>query len=191
MGGGGGGGGYRLGDTRALEEKAKRVLQGGRRNVFISFAHEDLNGVNLLRGQSKSENSDLEFNDYSVQEPYDSARADYIKGKLRERINQSSTTVVYLSKNTIDSKWVEWEVTESVKLGKRVVAVYPGANAPSTLPGWIKSIKLKSSLGQLWPRSLISPDCIQGPACEVSKFATVLFRIDAVWKEVRQHRTNY
>lgn len=57
--------------------------------------------------------------------------------------NQSSTTVVYLSKNTIDRKWVEWEVTESIKLGKRVVAVYPGANAPSTLPGWIKEHKVK------------------------------------------------
>lgn len=142
MGGGGGGGGGRLGDTRALEEKAKRVLQGGRKNVFISFAHEDMDEVNLLRGQSKNENSDIEFNDYSVKEPYDSDRAEYIKGKLIERINQSSTTVVYVSKDTASSRWVQWEVEKSLELGKRVVAVHAGKTAP-TLPKWIASNGIK------------------------------------------------
>lgn len=143
MGGGGGGGGSnRLGDTRALEEKAKRVLEGGRKNVFISFAHEDVDEVNLLRGQSKNENSDIEFNDFSVKEPYDSVRAEYIKGKLTERINQSSTTVVYLSKDTPKSQWVRWEVEKSLELGKRVVAVHAGKSAP-VLPGWIGTNKIK------------------------------------------------
>ncbi len=151
MGGGGGGGSNRLGDTRALEEKAKRVLEGGRKNVFISFAHEDVDEVNLLRGQSKNENSDIEFNDFSVKEPYDSVRAEYIKGKLTERINQSSTTVVYLSKDTPKSQWVKWEVEKSLELGKRVIAVHPGKSAP-VLPGWIGANKIKvvpwSSLAQ-------------------------------------------
>lgn len=142
MGGGGGGGGGRLGDTRALEEKAKRVLQGGRKNVFISFAHEDMDEVNLLRGQSKNENSDIEFNDYSVKEPYDSERAEYIKGRLTERINQSSTTVVYLSKDTPNSQWVKWEVEKSLQLGKRVIAVHAGKSAPA-VPEWISSKSIK------------------------------------------------
>ncbi|WP_084799564.1 TIR domain-containing protein [Bradyrhizobium sp. Ai1a-2] len=152
MGGGSGGGGSnRLGDTRALEEKAKRVLQGGRKNVFISFAHEDLDEVNLLRGQSKNENSDIEFNDYSVKEPYDSVRAEYIKSRLTERISQSSTTVVYLSKDTPQSRWVRWEVEKSIELGKRVIAVHAGQSAP-TPPTWISQNKIKvvpwSSLAQ-------------------------------------------
>ncbi|MCK1424818.1 MULTISPECIES: TIR domain-containing protein [unclassified Bradyrhizobium] len=151
MGGGGGGGSNRLGDTRALEEKAKRVLEGGRKNVFISFAHEDVDEVNLLRGQSKNENSDIEFNDFSVKEPYDSVRAEYIKGKLTERINQSSTTVVYLSKDTPTSQWVRWEVEKSIELGKRVIAVHAGKTAPG-LPSWVGPNKIKvvpwSSLSQ-------------------------------------------
>lgn len=155
-GGGGGGGGSRLGDTRALEEKAKRVLEGGRKNVFISFAHEDVDEVNLLRGQSKNDNSDIEFNDFSVKEPYDSERAEYIKSKLTERINQSSTTVVYLSKDTPKSQWVRWEVEKSIELGKRVIAVHAGKAAP-TLPSWIGQNKIKvvpwSSLAQELNRS--------------------------------------
>src|SRR5260370_5068912 len=143
MGGGGGGGGRdRLGDTRALEEKAKRILQGGRRNVFISFAYEDLDEVNLLRGQSKNENSDIEFNDFSVRDAYDSVRADYIKARLTERINQSSTTVLFVSEETTESKWVAWEVDKSIELGKRVIAVHAGKKAPR-LPSWVDQHRIK------------------------------------------------
>ena len=47
MGGGSGGGGWsRLGDIRSLEQKAKEALQQGRRNIFISFAFEDIDEVN-------------------------------------------------------------------------------------------------------------------------------------------------
>src|SRR6266436_4311431 len=92
MGGGGGGGSGSLGDTRHLEERAKEILQRGdsvRKNVFISFAYEDIDAVTLLRGQAKNENSPIEFNDLSVREPFDSERASYIKQKLTDRINQS------------------------------------------------------------------------------------------------------
>lgn len=35
-------------------------------HAFLSFVEEDLNVVNLFRGQAKSEHSDLEFADYSI-----------------------------------------------------------------------------------------------------------------------------
>lgn len=139
MGGNGGGGWSTLGDIRALEKKAKDALQGGKRNVFISFATEDMDEVNLLRGQAKNEKSDIEFNDHSVREPYNSDRADYIKRKIEERINRTSTTVVYLSKNTAQSKWVEWEVKKSIELGKRVIAVHPKDTYKGTKPAWLSN----------------------------------------------------
>ncbi len=142
MGGSSGGGWGRLGDIRSLEEKAKASLKEGKRNVFISFAAEDLAEVNLLRGQAKNENNDIEFNDYSVQEPYDSSRAEYIKQRLTERINMASTTVVYVSPHTANSRWVEWEVEKSIELGKRVVAVHKGGTPPAQLPRWVNKHKL-------------------------------------------------
>jgi MTH538 TIR-like domain (DUF1863) len=141
MGGGGGSGSRSLGDTRQLEDRAKDILQrgeSGRTNVFISFAYEDLDVVNLLRGQAKNENADIEFNDLSVKDPYNSERAEYIKQKISERINRSSTTVVYLSPNTADSDWVNWEVEKSLELGKRVIATHSGEAAPQGLPGFIE-----------------------------------------------------
>jgi len=137
MGGNGGGGWSSLGDVRALEEKAKAALQGGKRNVFISFATEDMDEVNLLRAQAKNEKSDIEFNDHSVQEAYDSDRAEYIRRKIAERINRTSTTVVYLSQNTAQSKWVKWEVEKSLELGKKIIAVHKGDQPTGKRPSWL------------------------------------------------------
>jgi hypothetical protein len=145
--GGGGGGSSSLGDTRFLEQKAKELLKqgaSGPKNVFISFAYEDLNEVNLLRGQAKNDKLDLEFNDRSVQEPYDSDRAEYIRQKIRERINQCSTTVVYLSANTDASRWVRWEVEKSLELGKRVIAVHSGDAPPRDIPAYLSDAKVKT-----------------------------------------------
>ena len=140
---GGGGGGWRsLGDIRALEQRAKAALRGGKRNVFISFAMEDIDEVNLLRAHAKNEHSDIEFNDYSVRAPYDSERAEYIRQKITERIQMASVTVVYLSAATARSAWVRWEVEKSLALGKHVVAMHASDSPPSDLPAWVSEHRL-------------------------------------------------
>jgi hypothetical protein len=145
MGGGGGGGpGNRLGDIKGLEERARAALREGKRNVFISFAAEDLDEVNLLRAQAKNEHNDIEFNDHSVKEPYDSNRAAYIKQKISERIERASVCVVYLSKDTAQSKWVRWEVERCLELGKKVVATYAGNRTPANMPDWIRGKGIKA-----------------------------------------------
>jgi len=98
--GGSGGGGISSSHLKQLESKAKKSIKDAAsiegRHVFTSFAHEDLNDVNLLRGQAKNDKSDLVFDDYSVKEPFNSENADYIRQKIREKIERSSVTVVYL-----------------------------------------------------------------------------------------------
>jgi hypothetical protein len=139
MGGGRGRGrGLTPDELRDLEQRAKKSMREpggtGTCNVFISFDSEDLNDVNLLRAQAKNENSDIEFNDWSLKEPFDSKKADYIKRGIRERIRQCSVTVVYVSDKTADSKWVDWEIRESIAMGKGVVAMHKGDAPPARLP---------------------------------------------------------
>ena len=145
--GGGGGGSSSIGDIQSLVDRAKQELrkseQGEKRNVFISFAYEDINEVNLLRGQAKSENSPIEFNDWSVSESINSERAPYIKQKIAERIEQSSLTVVFLSNSTSKSDWVAWEIEESLRRGKQVLGVYPQDSKPKSYPDSIKAHKIK------------------------------------------------
>jgi hypothetical protein len=149
----GGGGGTRrralsLSELERLAKVARDQMRDAappeKRNVFVSFAREDLDDVNMLRGQAKNQNNDLDFNDWSVQKPFESKDADYIKRGIRERIRQSSMVLVYISQHSATSKWVDWEIREAIALGKSVVGVYKGDQVPGSLPSVIqeKSIKL-------------------------------------------------
>ena len=134
MGGGGSGLGLNPNKLRNLEQRAKRALKKGKHNIFISFSSDGLDEVKLLRGQAKNENSNIDFNDWSLKKPFDSKEADYIKRGIRERIRQSSVTIVYVSDKTADSKWVDWEIRESLTMGKGVVAMHKGDIPPGRIP---------------------------------------------------------
>jgi MTH538 TIR-like domain (DUF1863). len=146
--GGGHGGSLSKQDIQSLSEKVKQKLTEAQndtsRHVFISFDHEDVNDVNLLRGQSKNDKVDLQFDDHSVKEPFDSANADYIKRQIREKIDHCSVTMVYLTEKTASSKWVNWEIEESIKRGKGVIGVYKGDNAPANVPPAFRQNKCKA-----------------------------------------------
>lgn len=145
--GGSSGGGISLGDLAKLQEAAKQKLKDAAAesspHVFISFAYEDIDEVNLLRGQAKNENTDLQFDDHSVKEAFDSQNADYIKRQIRDKIDRTSVTVVYLSENCATSKWVQWEIEESLKRGKGVIGVHKGDKSPATLPPALVNAKCK------------------------------------------------
>jgi hypothetical protein len=136
--GGSHGGGIPSDAIRRLEESAKQKLREGStdvsHHVFISFAYEDVDEVNLLRGQAKNDKSDLQFDDYSVKEAFDSTNADYIRQQIREKIDKTSVTVVYLSENSAKSEWVNWEIEESLKRGKGVIGVYKADTRPTIVP---------------------------------------------------------
>lgn len=125
-------------DIKSLEDRVKQRLTEAKtdvsRHVFISFDHEDLDEVNLLRGQAKNEKVDFQFDDHSVKEPYDSTNTDYIKRQIRDKIDRCSVTVVYLTDKSAISKWVNWEIEESLKRGKGVIGVYKGDSVPKSLP---------------------------------------------------------
>jgi hypothetical protein len=146
-GGGGGGRGLTPDELKSLEQRAKKSLKGGngggKCNVFISFSSADLDEVNLLRGQAKNENNDIEFNDWSLKAPFDSEKADYIRRGIRERIRQCSVTVVYVSEATANSKWVDWEIRESLAMGRGVVAMHKGDSPPKRLPRAIADNKVQ------------------------------------------------
>ena len=136
--GGGSGSRMRESDLRRLEEEAKKKLErakgSGASHAFISFDHDDVDDVNLLRGQAKNDNVEFEFDDYSVKEPIDSKNADYIKRQIAKRIEQCSITLVYLTPRSAASAWVNWEIEETLRQGKHVIGVYQGDAPPSQLP---------------------------------------------------------
>jgi hypothetical protein len=125
--------------AKAELERAKAV----RRNLFISFASEDIDTINLLRGQAKNERSDIDFVDRSVRDPFDSKRSDYIRQRISERIRQSSMTAVFLSPDAAGSSWVNWEIERSIELGRKVVAFFSGDRPPNVLPEAVRRHGIK------------------------------------------------
>ena len=83
----------------------------------------------------------LEFNDWSLKS-FDSKDAEYVRRGIRERIRQCSVTFVYISDKTADSKWVNWEIRESIALGKGVAAMYKGGRPLSRLPKAVSENKV-------------------------------------------------
>jgi len=130
LGGGGSGGIYRVTPKEAdeLEDIARREIKTKtppppRRRVFLSFRGIDKEVVDKFRSRAKDKESDLDFIDFSLVVPFRSENAEYIKRGIRERIKASSVTVVLIAETTHKSKWVDWEIRESIALGKGVVAV--------------------------------------------------------------------
>lgn len=109
--------------------------------AFLSFTEEDLNLVNLFRGQAKNQNSDLEFADYSLREPFDSTNAEYIAQGLTAQLRLASITVCLYGPTTYTSKWVDWELRKTLQLGKPIMGVclyHDGRTRyfPSALKDW-------------------------------------------------------
>lgn len=111
--------------------------------AFLSFVEEDLNAVNLFRGQAKNESLDLEFDDYSVKEPFNSNNAEYIKGQITNQIKYASLGICLCGPTTYTSPWVEWELKKTIEMGKPIMGVYlynDGSikHYPSVLEKWPK-----------------------------------------------------
>jgi hypothetical protein len=91
--------------------------------AFLSFVEEDLNLVNLFRGQAKNERLDLEFADYSIKEPFNSTNANYIARGITNQIMRSNLTICLYGPTTYKSKWVDWELKATLDLGKPIMGV--------------------------------------------------------------------
>jgi antiphage defense system Thoeris ThsB-like protein len=134
------GGGSTYTPTSRSTQEAEQVFEGSVRevelatsrprirNVFISFSVADEARVNFLRTQARGEIADLVFNDYSIKEPFDEAW----RSQCRDRISQTSATIVMIGADTASRNAVDWEIEESYRQGKKVIGVraYRDENHP-------------------------------------------------------------
>ncbi|HVS90462.1 MAG TPA: TIR domain-containing protein [Mucilaginibacter sp.] len=93
------------------------------RGLFISFQHNDRNRARGFTLLHHSKYVDLNFRGRHLLDPVNSENQSYIREKVREQLHGTSVTVVLLGENTCDSKWVEWEIKESIERGNGVVAI--------------------------------------------------------------------
>jgi hypothetical protein len=111
------------------------------KHVFLSFVEEDLDRVNLFRGQAKRKNAALDFDDYSVKVPYNSHDAAYIRLKITQKIRAASVTICLIGPKTSGSTWVRWEIEKSGELGNKIFGVRLYSDRICPVPSALTAIK--------------------------------------------------
>ena len=100
------------------------------KNVFISHVHEDDAGLADLKELIGKGGLTVRDSSINSSNPNDAKDPDHIKSQiLAPQIQWASTLLVYITPETKDSEWVNWEIEYAEKAGKRIVGVYAhGAN---------------------------------------------------------------
>lgn len=102
-------------------------------NVFVSHYHEDEENIKKMKDLL---GDDFSIRNYSVtSDKYNNAKdKDYIKSLLSPLISQASICICLIGPNTHDSEWVNWEVEQALKQGKRIIGVYLWGAKDSDIP---------------------------------------------------------
>ena len=104
-------------------------------NAFISHVHEDDPGLAKLKDLLRSKGKTIRDYSINADNPNRAHNEDYIKTKiLGPRIRQSGVLVVYISPETKESEWVNWEIEYAHKHDKRIVGVWAHGEKDCDLP---------------------------------------------------------
>jgi hypothetical protein len=100
------------------------------KNVFISHIHEDDDGLDKLKALLEKGGLTVRDGSINSSNPNEAQSPEYIKSQiLAPRIQWASTLLVYITPETKQSEYVNWEIEYAEKMGKRIVGVYAqGAN---------------------------------------------------------------
>jgi hypothetical protein len=95
------------------------------KNVFISHIHEDDEGLGKLKDLLS--NAGMTIRDASINSlnPNNATSEDYIKSQiLAPQIDWAGTMIVYVTPETKESDWVDWEIRHAHQKEKRIVGVW-------------------------------------------------------------------
>ena len=116
-------------------------MENETKNIFISHIHEDDSKLTHLKDLLRK--NGINARDYSIHadKPNNAKSEDYIKSQiLAPQIQQCSVLVVYVSEETKNSHYVNWEIEYAQKLGKRIVGVWgedeEGCELPEALDAY-------------------------------------------------------
>jgi hypothetical protein len=114
-------------------------------NVFVSHVHEDDAGLTDLKSLVASKGFNLRDSSITSDKPNNATSPEYIKSEiLAPKIQWAGTVVVYLSSDTCQSEWVNWEIEYAHKLGKRIVGVWArgenGCDIPEALEKYADAV---------------------------------------------------
>jgi hypothetical protein len=129
-------------------------------NIFISHEGGDDEQVQQLKKRLKDRGRDVRNSSYESNNPkYDEGRRKRPSDKVIERylkrcINWAGTFICLIGEETHKSRWVNYEIEQAHKLGKRIVGIYKhgcmdSVVLPSSFKKYGDSLIGWNSLGKL------------------------------------------
>jgi hypothetical protein len=105
------------------------------KNVFISHIHEDDEGLGKLKSLLKKHGMDIRDGSINSEKPNNATSPDYIKSQiLAPKIDWASTMIVYITPDTKNSEWVNWEIERAFQKGKTIVGVWEHGSKGCDIP---------------------------------------------------------
>ncbi len=105
------------------------------RNVFISHILEDEAGLGDMKELLSKKGFTIRDSSISADKPNNASNLDYIKSEiLAPRIEWAGTMLVYITPETCNSPWVEWEIEYAHEQGTRIVGVWGHGDAECQVP---------------------------------------------------------
>jgi hypothetical protein len=98
--------------------------------IFVSFAAEDANCRDLLKGQAKNGASPFDFVDMSVKEPWDSQW----KTNCRTKIKGCDGLIALLSKKMASADGARWEMKAAAEEGVPRLGIHISKDAKGAVP---------------------------------------------------------
>ena len=106
-----------------------------KKNVFISHIHKDDAGLKDLKDLLSKKGMDVRDSSINSDRPNNAQSHDYIKSSiLTPRIKWASTLIVYITQETKNSEWVNWEIEKAEKLGKTIIGVWERGSNGCEIP---------------------------------------------------------
>jgi len=103
------------------------------KNLFFSYYYRNSTECDRLI-EMLEDRGYFDYSNSSLDEESNAENEDYIKTKIRSKINWAGTIVVLIGPGTYTRKYVNYEIEYARKKEKRIVGVYLWGESQSKLP---------------------------------------------------------
>ena len=107
------------------------------KNLFFSYYYKNSDEYDRLI-EMLEERGYFDYSNSSLDEESSAENEDYIKTKIRSKINWSGVIVVLIGPGTYTRKFVNYEIEYARKKDKRIVGVYLRGESQSKLPAELR-----------------------------------------------------